>query len=59
MKTAEHRHRDNLAFARWRLGQRRVSGQSLVRTGGVIVVFDELAQEPLQVSLIQHDDVVQ
>jgi hypothetical protein len=34
------------------LGQRCFAGQSLMRAGGVVVVLDELPQEPLQVCAI-------
>jgi len=44
MKSAHHRYGDEFALARRHLGHRRFSGKPLMRTRGVVVVFDELPQ---------------
>lgn len=59
VQAAQHRNGDKLALARRRLGPRCFSGKSLMRASDVIVVLDELPQEPLQVSVVQHGDVIQ
>ena len=59
MESAHHRHGDEFALTRRRLRHRRFSGKPLMRSRGVVVVLDELSQEPLQVSLVEHDHVVQ
>ena len=38
---------------------RRLAAEPLVRSRGVVVVFDELAKEPLEVALTQRDDVIE
>ena len=41
------------------LGNRRVASKSLVGSGSVVVVPDELSQQSLQMALAQDDHVVQ
>ena len=59
MQTAEHGYGDEIAFAAHSFLCWRLPTQSLMRTRGVVVVFDELFEEPLQMPLVQHDDMIQ
>ena len=63
MQAARHPDRDQFARARdlWyrvmRLG--RITPQTLVRPVGVIIFLNEFSKQTVQMTLTQHDDVVQ
>ena len=64
MQTAEDRRGDQLGGAGdWssglRLWNRRVALEALVRSSDMVVLFDELPQQSLQMALAQDDHVVQ
>ena len=40
------------------MGNRRLAAEPLMRTLDVVVVLDELAEEPLEMSLAQRNDVI-
>jgi len=48
-----HRCRAGSRSGRW------VATQALVRSGHVVVLLDELPQQPLQVLLVEHDDMAE
>ena len=62
MQTSQYRNGNEFALVRdfWRLWvrNRRVTLQALVRPGHMIILFDELLQEPFQMTLAQHDHIV-
>ena len=62
MQPSYNGDRDQLARAgdlwRWLLRQWCVTLQALVRPIRMIVLFDELAKQTLQMTLTQHDDMV-
>ena len=64
VKSAEDRRGDQLGAPDDRsiglgLWNRRVAIESLVRPSYMVVVFDELTQQPLQVALAQDDHMIQ
>ena len=63
VQAAANRERDQPARSVNWLGllmvDRRVTVQPLVRTSNVVVIVDELIEQPLEMALVQHDDVVE
>ena len=64
MQSAQDRRGDQLGTAGdrstcLRLRNRRVAIETLVRPGSMVVLLDELPQQPLQVALAQDDHMIQ
>lgn len=62
VQTSEDGRRHELARPRDVEGfirDRRLAAEALVRSLGVVVVVDELVEEPFEVALAQRDDVVE
>jgi hypothetical protein len=58
METAEDRERDDVALVGALRGDRGLLAESLVRARGVVVA-DILADDALEVAVIEHQDVVE
>ena len=61
VQAADFRDRDNLPHCR-RLNRPRfrcVTVEALMAARRVVVIREEIAQQPLQVSLVEHDDVIE
>ena len=64
MQSAQDRRGDQLGgpddrSISLRLQNRRVAIESLMRPGSMVVLLDELPQQPLQVALAQDDHMIQ
>ena len=63
MQTSQYRNGDEFAWARefWRrcMRNRRVAVQALMWSCDVIILLDELSQQPFKMTLVEHDHMVE